>query len=53
MRKLTREFCCFRVGDSPTVYWVGSESLPLGEFEHEDGFEWRKGGVNMQMPTGR
>ncbi|CAD7935680.1 unnamed protein product [Amoebophrya sp. A25] len=42
LRKLTRGFCCFQLGDSSTIYYVeaktvnsGSNLLPLGDDEYD------------------
>mmetsp|Transcript_10984 Transcript_10984/g.26910 ORF Transcript_10984/g.26910 Transcript_10984/m.26910 type:complete len:337 (+) Transcript_10984:136-1146(+) len=37
LRKVTKNACCFQLGDSPTVYFVESKSLPLGDDEHQKG----------------
>merc|ERR1712194_760880 len=37
MRQLTKEFCCFTIGDSSTIYWLHYPKLVLGDDEHEFG----------------
>ena len=40
-KKLTREFCCFRLGESERRFWIGGP-LPLGDGEAEEAGEGRK-----------